>query len=246
VAWYLTGQRRFESSVKTDDEGDVTIRYDLSEGQAVVVRYPHWASFVEVPAGSGFYLPTSFESVIVLHEVPYAVTMVVSVAQEVSRRHGSPPKLKSVSVSEKPPITVGALADDDEERQYEAPPISSSALREVPVGRLFALAKLAATHTAPNSDEIPDMLLREREIAGAIIAPVRQWLTIRNTDAGYRYVADVFRAAEEAGHSPVAAVVEACNVSPAQANRYIRESRNRGLLEEPPPNRRRMRKGNHR
>jgi hypothetical protein len=234
VTWYLSGSRRFQAGLTRPAEGspgNVRLRYDLAEGQGVVVEYSPQAEFVEVPANSGRYLPASFMCSVVLHELPYMVTMTVGILP------GHAPALLSLGVSRRQGISVG---DEEEIREYPAlPSIKAEALREIPVGRLFALAKLAATHSAPGPDGAPDFLAREDEIAQTYRSAARSPMVPRNSsnntpldDDHYRQVASVYLAAEAAGDYPTLAVKEEWGVSTPTAARYVRGARDRRFLGE--------------
>jgi hypothetical protein len=240
VSWYLEGQKRFGSQVKkpTAPGEEAVIRFDLGEGQDVVVRYtPNPWGYTESPAGSGLYMPSSFTCEVVLHELPYTVKMAIGVSE------GAAPNLNSLTVSRRGTIAVGGA---DEIREYPGPKsIKSEALRDVPVGRVFRLALLAAVHHAPSVDGVPTVLERESEVAESYRRAARGMLSPRSAiragdgrevpmdDNFYREVAAVFQAATTAGDFPVQAVKDEWAMSIATANRYVKEARKRGFLDPP-------------
>lgn len=234
MAWYLEGTGRFRSRVAlpTDPDGEIVIRYNLKEGQTVVVRYDRIRRYHESPARSGRFLPAFFTCDVVVHDIPYTVTMGVSTAARTA------PKLVSLGVSRRQSISVGA---ENSVQEYPAPTgITSEALRDVPVARVFKLAVLAATHTAPGPEGVPKVLPREAEISESYREAVRSAMAPRANplgapldDSHYQAVAEIFKGARAMGDFPVQAVKDEWGVSIATANRYVREARNRGFLDEP-------------
>ncbi|MGA8723416.1 MAG: hypothetical protein WB565_00105 [Acidimicrobiales bacterium] len=227
-AFYLKGTKRLRS--KADIKGgNVRVQYDLTEGQAVVVTYADWVEFIEHPPGAGFFLPQSFEYLTVRHEIPYTVRLTVGVTQ------GHSPQVLSLTLSRKQSVEIGPLADDDHPATYPASDsIKSEALREIPVGRLLRDAVLAATHTAPEPGAVPDVMVREKDIAESWRSVVRGELLPRSTSPDYEAVARVYREALTAGERPTRAVADALNVARSTAGRYVMEARARKLLDPAP------------
>lgn len=109
-------------------------------------------------------------------------------------------------------ITLTALKPEHDGERGE---VTSTLLRQVPVGRL--LAEMRPQPAEPN--EVP-----EAQRTG------------RRPEHGpehYRTVAEIYRAALAAGNAPVQAVAEHFNASPQTARRWVHLARNRHSLLPP-------------
>jgi hypothetical protein len=233
VSFQLAGTKRLGSSVSQNDD-EIRIHYDLTEGQGIVITYRQYSRFIEHPSGTGFFLPQVFEYLTTRHELPYAVTM--SVGLEV----GSSPRVLSLGVSRKQSIEVGQLGRRKAASYPALSSIKSDALRQVPVGRLLQDAIRAATHTAPGPEGIPDLMVREKDISRAYQTVVRGAVLPRATagsrldDAHFEDVARIYRLAVEKRERPTKAVRDAFHVGPSAAGRYVQEARRRGKLRDAP------------
>lgn len=230
MKFQLAGTKWLGSKV-TRKDGNVRIAYDLTEGQAIVITYRDGARFTQHPAGTGYYLPVSYEYLTVRHDLPYAVTMTVAISP------GKAPRVVSAGVSRKQSTEVGQLGKK-KAVSYPAPDsIKSDALRTIPVGRLLQDSLLAATHTSPGPEGVPELMVREKEIAKAYSTVVRGALLPRKIgpggrldDAHYEQVAKVYRQAVIAGDRPTEAVKHAFSVATPTAARYVMEARRRHFL----------------